>query len=203
MIRTMDDPTAHYYTENATEFFRETVDVDMTPLYDRFLPLIPAGGHILDAGCGSGRDARYFLDRGYRITAFDASSELAALATEYSGIPVSILRFQDFDWKLEFDGIWACASLLHVPSPELADSLGRLTNALKPAGTLYASFKYGHGEREHHGRRFTDLDEQSLALLLHEAGGLEELDTWITADRRPGRGDERWFNTLLQRSAET
>ena len=84
MIRTMDDPTAHYYTENATEFFRETVDVDMTPLYDRFLPLIPAGGHILDAGCGSGRDARYFLDRGYRITAFDASSELAALATEYS-----------------------------------------------------------------------------------------------------------------------
>ena len=200
--RSMDDLTASYYRANAVNFFEDTVSIDMAPLYDRFLTLIPAGGYILDAGCGSGRDARFFLDRGYRVTAFDASAELVTLATEHTGIPVSVLRFQDLNCKQRFDGIWACASLLHVPAPELADSVHRLSDALKPAGILYASFKYGQGECEQHGRRFTDLDEQGLALLLDEASGLEELDTWITSDRRPGRADERWLNTLLRKTEE-
>ncbi len=191
-----------YYQQNAADFFRETIDVDMAPLYGRFLSLIPAGGHILDAGCGSGRDARNFLDHGYRVTAFDASAELAALATGHSGLPVSVLRFQDIDWTQAFDGIWACASLLHVPAADLSASLRRLEDALKPAGVLYTSFKYGQGEREYHRRRFTDLDEQGLGLLLNEVPDLEELETWVTSDRRPDRGDERWLNTLLRKTGE-
>jgi hypothetical protein len=99
-----------------------------------------------------------------------------------------------------FDGIRACASLLHVPNVELPDVMGRLRAALKPGGILYGSFKYGSGEREHNGRRFTDLDEPGLAGLLAHVPGLEPVETWTTGDRRPGRESERWLNTLLRRT---
>ncbi len=193
----IEDPTTRYYTENAQAFFADTLAVAMDPLYARFLPHIPAGGHILDAGCGSGRDTRAFLDRGYRVTAFDASPTLAALAEHHTGRPVQVLRFQDLAWRREFDGIWACASLLHVPAAELPAALRRLVLALRPGGTLYASFKYGRGEREHQGRRFTDLDQAGLQALLSQVPDLRELETWITEDLRPGRAAERWLNTLL------
>jgi SAM-dependent methyltransferase len=193
----MENTTTRYYTENAQAFFADTVAVGMDSLYARFLPHIPPGGHILDAGCGSGRDTLAFLQAGYRVTAFDASPTLAALAEHHTGQPVQVLRFQDLAWLREFDGIWACASLLHVPAPDLPEALGRLAQALRPGGVLYASFKYGHGERDHRGRRFTDLDEAGLRTLLAQVPGLTERETWVTEDLRPGRAAERWLNTLL------
>ena len=61
--------TQSYYEQNAEQFFADTVEVDMSALYARFLESIPAGGSILDAGCGSGRDAKAFALRGYRAAA--------------------------------------------------------------------------------------------------------------------------------------
>jgi SAM-dependent methyltransferase len=110
------------------------------------------------------------------------------------------LRFQEISWQQQFDGIWACASLLHVPPVELPDVMQRLHRALKPGGVLYASFKYGRGERDHHGRRFTDMDERGLAELLHHVSELDPLETWTTGDRRPDREAERWLNTLLRKT---
>jgi SAM-dependent methyltransferase len=150
-ITRTDDPTLAYYEDQAETFFAETVDVDMAPLYARFLARVPPGGHILDAGCGSGRDALAFRRLGYAVTAFEASPTLARLATAHCGLPVEVRRFQEIDWEDRFDGIWACASLLHVPMAELPEVLGRLGRALKSDGVLYASFKYGVGEREHEG----------------------------------------------------
>lgn len=193
----MEDTTTRYYTENAQTFFADTVAVAMTPLYSRFLPYIPPGGHILDAGCGSGRDTLAFLQKGYRVTAFDASPSLADLAERHTGQPVQVLRFEDLEWDREFDGIWACASLLHVPPADLPHALNRLALALRPRGILYASFKHGRGERAHQGRRFTDIDEAGLQALLGQVPGLTELETWITEDLRPARAAERWLNTLL------
>lgn len=193
----MEDTTTRYYTENAQAFFADTVAVSMDSLYARFLPHIPPGGYILDAGCGSGRDTLAFLQKGYHVTAFDASSTLATLAERHTGQPVQVLRFQDLAWRREFDGIWACASLLHVPAADLPEALGRLALALRLGGVLYASFKYGRGEREHGGRRFTDIDEAGLRALLAQVPGLTELETWVTEDLRPGRAAERWLNTLL------
>lgn len=188
-----------YYEENAQAFVADTLDVDLSPLYTRFLVHVAARGQILDAGCGSGRDARWFLSRGYQVEAFDASPNLAALAEAHCGLSVAVLRFQDIDWRARFDGIWACASLLHVPLAELPDVLRRLAVALKPEGVLYASFKYGSGEREQGGRRFTDLDEVGLAELLHAVPALAEMETWTTPDRRAGRESERWLNALVSR----
>jgi 2-polyprenyl-3-methyl-5-hydroxy-6-metoxy-1,4-benzoquinol methylase len=187
-----------YYEDHAQVFFEDTVALDLSPLYTRFLERLPVGGHLLDAGCGAGRDARAFLERGYTVTAFDASAALARLASAHCGLPVPVLRIQDIAWQEQFDGIWTCASLLHVPWPELPEVLRRLAIALKPGGILYASFKHGQGEREHQGRRFTDLDEVGLAYLLQAAPYFTILETWVTADRRPERAGEQWFNLLLK-----
>jgi SAM-dependent methyltransferase len=196
----MPNLNTDYYQQHAGTFFADTVGVDMTPLYRRFLPLLPDRAQILDAGCGSGRDARAFADLGHWVTAFDASPALVALAGSHLGRPVQCLRLQDVAWRDAFDGVWACASLLHVPAAELAGVVRRLCDALRPGGVLYASFKYGGGEREHHGRRFTDLDEPGLAELLRQVPGLAPVETWTTGDLRPGREAERWLNALLCRA---
>ena len=194
----MDAASIAYYETHAPAFFGDTVALDLTPLYARFLEWLPAGSAILDAGCGSGRDTRAFLESGYTVTAFDASPTLARLASAHCGLPVPVLRVQELDRSARFDGIWACASLLHVPWRELPEVLRRLAVALKPGGVLYASFKYGSGEREHQGRRFTDLDAVGLASLLQAAPYFMILETWMTADRRPERAEERWLNLLLK-----
>ncbi|NCC37000.1 MAG: class I SAM-dependent methyltransferase, partial [Chloroflexia bacterium] len=146
---------------------------------------------------GSGRDALAFRRLGYDVTAFEASPTLARMASEHCGLPVEVRRFQEIAWEDRFDGIWACASLLHVPMSDLPEVLGRLARALKPGCVLYASFKYGAGEREHGGRRFTDLDETGLAALVGAVPGLEVIETSVSGDRREGREHERWLNALL------
>ena len=196
-LRPHDSASIANYEDQAQDFFCETASIDLSPLYARFLPFVPAGGHILDVGCGSGRDVRAFRANGYRVTGFDPSPTLARLATAHCGLQVQVMRVQDIDWHRQFDGIWACASLLHVSVTELPEVLRRLAAALKPGGVLYTSFKYGQGEREHGGRNFTDLDEEGLAALLRAVPGFRELETWTTADRRPGRENEMWLNTLL------
>jgi SAM-dependent methyltransferase len=100
-----------YYTRNATQFFMDTAHVDMTAFYEQFLSTIPRGGLLLDAGCGSGRDTKEFLSRGYRVVAFDASPEIANLATQHTKHPIGVRTFLEVTEEAIYDGIWACASL--------------------------------------------------------------------------------------------
>ncbi len=186
-----------YYENNARAFVDSTLVVDMQPLYQHFLPLLSAQAHILDAGCGSGRDAKQFIKQGYKVTAFDASAKIAALAENEIGQSVTVQRLQDIQYHNQFDGIWACASLLHVPAKELADVFQRLARALKPQGVLYCSFKYGQGEYEKQGRWFTNMNEAGLQVLVDKVDGLTVKELWVTVDRRPGREQERWLNGVL------
>ena len=121
MMKTID-----YYNQNAETFFAATATVNMEPVYQRFLQLLPPTGRVLDAGCGSGRDAKAFADRGFTVDAFDASPELAKLASTLIGQPVEVMSFADFDRHQMYDGIWACASLIHVPVIDLAQTMQRL-----------------------------------------------------------------------------
>jgi SAM-dependent methyltransferase len=193
------DPTIAYYDENAEEYVATTSGVDVRTLYEPFLGLLPEGGHILDAGCGSGRDARYFLSRGYRVTASDGSAEMARIASVYIGIPVSVLRFEEMTHEAEFDGIWACASLLHVRRADLADAFHRLGRALRPGGILYASFKKGETDRVVGGRRFTDFTLDKLRGLVLEEDRLAIVRLWETMDCRSDHMDDGWINMLAQR----
>ncbi len=187
-----------YYQKNAQEFFQQTLKVDMELLRSHFLAYVPKGGKILDAGCGSGRDAKAFLDSGCPVKAFDAAPTLAQLAGIYIGQKVEVLSFQDLAFDKEFDGVWACASILHVPLADLPDVFLRMFRSLKPGGVLYSSFKYGNGESDRNGRKFTDMDEAGLAHILEQIKCFDEIETWISSDRRPGRENELWLNTLLR-----
>lgn len=188
--------TINYYQHNADSFFTATVAVDMSSLYAPFVEALTPPELILDAGCGSGRDAKAFAEMGYRVEAFDASSEMVARAARYSGLTVRQRSFTDISETARYDGIWCCASLLHVPGDELPGVMQRLATALKPGGVWYVSFKYGTGEREKEGRRFTDLDEAGLTTLVAALADIDITRMWQTLDKRPDRS-ETWLNALL------
>ncbi len=184
-----------YYNENAQRFYETTVNVDMSFWRDKFESYVADGGRILDAGCGSGRDSKAFKKHGYSVVAIDASKEMCRLASELLDQEVWQMRFDEIAFDEEFDGIWACASLLHVPMDELPGILNKLRKALKKSGILYASFKYGEGERNRGGRTFSDFTEESVRKLLEEAGFILK-DCGVTSDVRPGREDEKWINAI-------
>jgi 2-polyprenyl-3-methyl-5-hydroxy-6-metoxy-1,4-benzoquinol methylase len=121
-----------YYDAHAAEFFDRTVQVDLADLRSRFTDLLAPGASILDAGCGSGRDSKAFAEAGFSVTAFDCSPPMVELAARYTGLPVQQLRFQDLRFEELFDGIWACASLLHVPIRDEVAVFKRLIRALSP-----------------------------------------------------------------------
>jgi 2-polyprenyl-3-methyl-5-hydroxy-6-metoxy-1,4-benzoquinol methylase len=132
----MTDPVADtigYYNRHAAEFAAQTANVDMEPIYRRFLPHVRTGGRILDAGCGVGRDTSAFADRGYDVVAIDASEEMVRLTREQVGgrAAVHLMSFEDVEWHNEFDGIWTCASLLHVPAASFGGIAGHLVGALR------------------------------------------------------------------------
>ena len=193
-MRTLD-----YYEKNAKRFAEGTVAVDFTATQNRFLDKLQPGGRILDFGCGSGRDTRYFLEQGYRVEAVDGSAELCRLAGEYMGIRVRQMLFGDLSEVKVYDGIWACASVLHLPEHELRDVTGKMAAALKENGVLYLSFKYGTFSGERDGRFFTDMTEASFADLIREIVNLAVEEQWVTCDVRPGREGERWLNLILRK----
>jgi SAM-dependent methyltransferase len=191
--------TLNYYEEKARDFCHDTQNVDFSSFQLEFLRHLPAGGRILDFGCGSGRDSKAFLSAGYQVTAIDGSSELCRIASEFIGQNVICATFQEYVSAEQFDGIWACASLLHIPSEELAGIIARLAGSLRPGGCFYVSFKYGDFRGVRNGRFFQNMTEDSLAELLKDIPELEILSTKITADVRPGREKEMWLNVLLER----
>ncbi|MBA4189791.1 MAG: SAM-dependent methyltransferase [Planctomycetaceae bacterium] len=193
------DPTVDYYDRHADDFVRDTLAVDVTPLHEPFLALLPVGGRVLDAGCGSGRDAREFKRRGFVVTAFDASPELAQRASGVVGQPVTVMRFQEVAFNERFDGVWACASLLHLHRKELGNAIRRLAASLVVGGVFFASFKCGDGEGERGGRYFTDFTAEGLREELSSCPLLEVLRIWESADARPERSAEKWVNALARK----
>lgn len=191
----------NYYDANAPVFVGGTLKADVSPIREKFLSYLPDEGRLLDWGCGSGRDTRAFLEAGYQVIATDASKELCRLASEYTGIAVRNERFEDLKETSCFDGIWACASLLHVPKAQLPFVFQLAANALKPGGIMYASFKYGDFEGERNGRYFTDLTEESLTKILDPVSSLHIREFWITGDVREGRENEKWLNAIIAKGS--
>ena len=194
------DHTIDYYNLNAENFIENTQNVDMHLAQDRFLRLLDENASILDFGCGSGRDTRYFRDKGYQVVAMDGSAEICRLASIYTGVAVKEIRFQELDDINTYDGIWACSSILHLPKDELLLVIRKMCVALKDTGIIYTSFKYGDFKGYRNGRYFIDFMEDTFQKFIKVIPELTIEDHWITDDVRPKRGEEKWLNLLLRKS---
>ena len=194
----MKNKTLDYYNQNVTTFIADTISVDLKDTQNKFINALP-GDKILDLGCGSGRDTKYFLEIGLNVTAVDGSEELCKRASDYLGIPVYHMLFQELDLEDEYNGIWACSSILHLPKDELRTVFYKMVTALKSSGVIYTSFKYGEFEGERNGRYFTDFTIELFSEFIKNIPDLKIEEQWITEDVRPGRRDEKWLNLLLRK----
>lgn len=190
--------TLDYYEINALGFFESTFKVDMESLYQPFLRYLPDHAFILDLGCGSGRDTLAFKNKGYQVAATDYSKPLVDKASQLTGIDVRFESFYELSEKNQYDGIWACASLLHCERKLLPEVLEKILKALKVDGICYMSFKYGAGDRYKDGRQFTDMDESQTQSLLKKFDNILLLQQWITIDKRPDYHED-WLNILFQK----
>ena len=194
----MVDRNVDYYNKNADAFFQGSVNADMSYERNKFIRLLPENAKVLDAGCGSGRDSKAFLEYGFEVVAFDASEEMCKRASKYIGQPVMNMRFEDMSFDNTFDGIWASASLLHVPMGELPAVMLRMGEAIKLGGYMYASFKYGDGTKMRGERRFSDFNERSVVPLFENAG-FTIVYNKVGADNRPGRENEMWVSVIAKK----
>ena len=188
--------TIEYYDSNADGYYDSTVNLDMSAQYSMFEKRLYAGAHILDLGCGSGRDAKYFLDQGYEVTAIDGSEKLCEKASALTGLKVRNILFQDLDYIEEFDGVWACASLVHVSSEELPEAFKKIGASLKDGGILYMSFKMGDFSGERDGRYYTDLTEESITKTINMIPEFSVQETAISDDVREGV-DDQWISLIV------
>lgn len=191
--------TLDYYNENAEAFSKQTKNADMSMIYRRFLPYVPKNGKILDLGCGSGRDTKYFLSLGYDVDALDGSEELCRIASVYTGIVVKHLLFSELSETEKYDAVWACASLLHIKKEELNDVINKVIKSLKSEGILYMSFKEGEVSGERNGRYFSNFIEDSMRSFLKEIPSIDIVEFFISGDVREGRSSERWLNIIVRK----
>ena len=191
------DPTIKYYDENAITFFENTKDADMKRVYELFLKYLPLGAKILDLGCGSGRDTKYFLQKGYDVVAVDGSIEMVKLSTEFTGKQTLHLTFDEINANEEFDGVW-CSLLLHARN-KIDSIFKKIYLALKKSGVFYSSYKYGNKEEIRNGRFFNNYDKKSFNELLKNHPYFSILEMKITFDVRKGRENEKWLNVVLRK----
>ncbi len=194
-----ESKTLNYYDEKTQEFIASTVNVDFKVTQDKFLKLLALKARILDFGCGSGRDTKYFLEQGFQVTAIDGSAELCKFASALTGIEVKQMFFQELSEFETYDGIWACSSILHLPYAELQDVFLKMVKATKNDGVIYTSFKYGNFEGYRNERYFTDMDEVKFAEFVKDFPEIETEELWVTGDVRPGRSAEKWLNLILRK----
>lgn len=193
------DQTLSYYNTHAKAFVSGTLSVDFSHIQNKFLSKLLPNSLILDFGCGSGRDSKYFMEKGFRVEAVDGSVKLCELASVYTGIVVRNMLFQELEEQEKYDAIWACSSILHLPYDTLKSVMNKMERAIKNGGIIYTSFKYGNFAGDRNGRYFIDMTEESFSKLLAQITGLTIEEMWVSSDVRPKRDSEQWLNLFLRK----
>ena len=191
--------TLEYYNQCAKDYNELTLNIEFEHKREMLLKYLKPGAHILDLGCGSGRDSKAFLQKGYQVRAVDGSQELCKIASENIGQEVICQLFDELEETNTYDGVWACASLLHLPTDELKKVMQKVEQSLKKGGYFYASFKYGEFEGERDGRYFNDFTEESFKNLLAEFPNLKIQEVEVTTDVIPGRENVSWLNLIMKK----
>jgi len=188
-----------YYNQHALEFFEGTINADVSVLVNKFLSYLKPGSTILDAGCGIGRDTKTFLDAGFKVVAFDASSEMVKISSEYTGQETLLMKFNEMDFDNQFDSIWASASLLHVKKVDMDSIFTKLHKALKENGILYVSYKLKDQDYSKDNRDFSCYTETGFTEFIEQYHLFKIIDLWTSTDVRVDRSDEEWLNCLLMK----
>lgn len=195
----MNSSTIDYYDKNAADYSANTFGVKFNENQDQFLAYLNADAHILDFGCGSGRDTKYFMKKGFEVSATDGSKSLCMIASNNTGINVKHMLFHELDEIDKYDGVWACASILHLSSPELKSVMKNIHRSLKEKGIFYASFKYGDFEGVQNGRYYTHMTEGRMQKMMDEINLFKLKKIWVSNDARVERQDEKWLNVILEK----
>lgn len=185
--------TLDFYDSDPEGYSEKTYGADMSPIRDRFTKHLSPGASILDLGCGSGRDSRAFSTEGFDVTPVDGSEGMCRVAERNTGLKVRRLLFSELDYEDRFDGVWACASLLHARSLDLPEIMGAVRRSLKAEGIFFCCFKHGDFEGIRDGRYYTDMTVDSLKSLLISSG-FEPLDMWMSEN-----GGFTWVNSVSRR----
>lgn len=187
-----------YYEDHAALYASRTVSADMTEQYERFLPLLKEEARILDVGSGSGRDASFFQRRGYEVTALEPSGNLCREIRKVFSGEIICSRIQDYRPSRKFDGIWACASLIHLEEWEILRFFEGLDQYLADNGIIYISGKNGiiTGTAAD-GRYFLEFREELVEKILAISRRLKLEQLWYSEDVT-GRRGFRWMNGIMR-----
>lgn len=192
-----------YYEANAATYAEQTLHADLSHLYAPFLSLLPRSARILDVGCGGGRDLKAFRERGFKPFGIDPSLALVEIARQHSGAEVAVAKVEELEFVQEFDAVWACASLLHLPRSVLPEALRRIKRSLVHGGVFFLSVQAGSGECvSEDGRFYARFDESEIRMAV-EAIGFSILEAWTTADSLAGRSVIYWINLLARKISPT
>jgi SAM-dependent methyltransferase len=186
--------TLGHYNDNALSFWQGTKDHDVSQNYLKLLGQFPPEQQldILDCGCGPGRDLRYFKSLGHRPVGLDGSRAFAEMAKANSGCPVLHQSFLSLDLPPgAFDGVFANASLFHVPSEQLPRVLRELHRALRTGGILFTSNPRGNAEGWS-GQRYGHYMEFEASERFLEAAGFQVIDHYYRPDGAP-RAEQPWL----------
>lgn len=189
---------SNYYESNAERYAAETISADMSEQYQRFLPLLKKGAKILDVGSGSGRDACYFQKQGYQVTALEPSKNLCREIRKVFSGEIVCSEVQNYRPTERYDGIWACASLIHLKEEEVLHFFEKIDLYLEDSGIIYVSGKNGisTGEVED-GRFFLEFTEQLVEKILTVNKQLKLEQLWYTEDVNSRKGF-RWLNVIFR-----
>jgi SAM-dependent methyltransferase len=196
--------TLRDYERHARQFFDGTVNHDVSQNVAALLDAIAEGGAaapyaILDLGCGPGRDLKTFSALGHDATGLDGCAQFAAMARDYSGCPVWEQNFVELDLPAaRFDGIFANASLFHVPRQTLPKVLGELRDALKPGGVLFSSNPRGDNVEGWHGTRYGSFHDYPAWEAYLTGAGFEPVRHYY---RPPGlpREQQPWLASVWRK----
>lgn len=192
-----------YYNKNAKTYFEQTINGNLQENYDRFLEKIPNKGYILDFGCGSGRDSKYFLEKGYQVKAIDGSIEMCKLASEYINQEVKCMKFDELEDENLYDGIWACASIIHVEKENLPNILQKMIKALKPNGSIYISIKKGSGYQIKEGTYYNHVTLEEVTHLLEKLDMNTKIIDYFDTLSSVNRPDKPiWANFIIQKQTK-
>lgn len=192
--------TILYYDENCQQYYEEKNEImGFEDVYQPFLQSLKKGSRILDFGCGTGRDAKYFKEKGYLVDALDGSKEMCNIAEQNTGMSIIQKNFLQFKASNTYDGIWACASLLHLNINDLTKVLKNLAQALKEDGYLYMSFKVGNFEGIRHGRYFNDMTEEKINNLMQNVNELAIEKVYYNQSVLCNQQNKNWINLILRK----